>query len=295
MKLCDVGEREIVEMITQKFSIPIDDCATIDNGNEYIVLTTDVMNEEHHFPEGSKPYYMGWYSIAANLSDLASAGAAPLAILAAISMPRSYETRFFEEILNGMENCMKECGGKLIGGDTKEASILSIAITAIGKVKKEGYMARKGAKEGDAVYVTGTLGKEANLYLGDIDSLLHIKPRIKEGRMLSKARVATSCMDLSDGLASSLHQLSKINNVGFLIYEDWLPIDEKAHKMSNPLDFALYHGGDFELLFTMPEKFENKIEFNFKKIGYVTKEKILIEKDGEKKEIENRGYEHFIS
>jgi len=296
MKLCDVGEREIVKMITERFSIPLDDCAFIENGNEYIVLTTDTMNEEHHFPEGSKPYYIGWYSVAANISDLASAGAKPIAILAAISMPRNYEMQLFEDILNGMEDCLKECGGKLVGGDTKEASILNISITAVGRVKKEEYMGRKGAKEGDAVYVTGTLGKEANLYLGDINALLHIKPRIKEGMMLSKLKVATSCMDLSDGLASSLYQLSRINNVGFLIHEEWLPVDEKAKKMSNPIEFALYHGGDFELLFTMPEKYEERLQFNFKKIGYVIHgKKILIEKDGKEEEIKNKGYEHFIS
>ncbi len=296
MKLSEVGERKLVEELTKKFSIPMDDCAIMDNGDEYIVLTTDMMNEKTHFPKGSKPYYIGWYSIAVNLSDLASAGAMPVAILAGISMPRSVEKKFFDGILNGMEDCMKEYGGKLVGGDTKEAESLTISITAIGKVKKDEYMARKGAKAGDAVYVTGTLGKEANLYIGNLDRLLHVKPRITEGRKLAEAKVVTSCMDLSDGLASSLHQLSKINNVGFLLHEEWLPVDEVAKKMDSPLEFALYHGGDFELLFTMPEEYEQMLEMDFKKIGYVIEEKkILIEKNGETKEIENKGYEHFLA
>ncbi|MCD6573196.1 MAG: thiamine-phosphate kinase [Thermoplasmata archaeon] len=295
MKLSEIGERKIVEKIIQKFSIPMDDCAVIDNGNEYMILTTDMMNEKTHFPQGSKPYYIGWYSIAVNLSDIAAKGGKPLAILAAISMPRSREINFFEEILNGMEDCVKKYGGKIIGGDTKESPFLTIAITAIGMVRKNEYMARKGAKAGDAVYVTGSLGKEANLYLGNIDELLNVKPRIKEAHELAKARVATSCMDLSDGLASSLYQLAKINGIGFLIYEKWLPIDDKARKMDSPLEFALYHGGDFELLFTMPEEHEDMLHFNFKKIGYVTEEKILIEKDGKIEEIKNKGYEHFVS
>ncbi len=296
MKLSEVGERKLVEELTKKFSIPMDDCAIMDNGDEYIVLTTDMMNEKTHFPKGSKPYYIGWYSIAVNLSDLASAGAMPVAILAGISMPGSVEKKFFDGILNGMEDCMKEYGGKLVGGDTKESPLLTISITAIGKVKKDEYMARKGAKAGDAVYVTGTLGKEANLYIGNLDRLLHVKPRITEGRKLAEAKVVTSCMDLSDGLASSLHQLSKINNVGFLLHEEWLPVNEVAKKMDSPLEFALYHGGDFELLFTMPEEYEQMLEMDFKKIGYVIEEKkILIEKNGETKEIENKGYEHFLA
>ncbi len=295
MKLSEIGERKIVEKIIQKFSIPMDDCAVMDYDEEYIILTTDMMNEKMHFPEGSKPYYIGWYSIAVNLSDIAAKGGEPLAILAAIGMPRSREINFFEEILNGMEDCIKEYGGKIIGGDTKESPVLTIAITAIGKVRKDEYMARKGAEVGNAVYVTGSLGKEANLYLGNVNELLYVKPRVREARKLAKAKVATSCMDLSDGLASSLHQLAKINGIGFLIHGDWLPIYDKAREMDSPLEFALYHGGDFELLFTMPEEYEYMLDFDFKKIGYVTERKVLIEKDGKIEEIKNKGYEHFVS
>lgn len=296
MKLSQIGERRIVEEITKKFSIPIDDCAIIENGNEYILITTDMVNEKKHFPNGAKPYHMGWYSIAVNLSDIAAKGGNPIALTAAISIPRNYEISFLNEILDGMGDCIKNYGGKLIGGDTKESDVITIAVTAIGKVNKNEYMARYGAKEGDALYVTGDLGKEASLYLNDLDSLLLIKPRIKEGRELAKLNAITSCMDLSDGLASSLYQLKKINGVGFILYEDWLPISKQAMKMKNPLEFTLYHGGDFELLFTMPEKYEKDLKIDFKKIGYVIKEKkILIYKNGKKIEIENKGYEHFIS
>jgi len=294
MKLSDAGERKIVEMITEKFSIGIDDCAIIDDGEDYILLTTDTMNKEKHFPDGSKPYYIGWYSIGVNLSDIAAKGGEPLAILSAISLPRDTEINYLQEILRGMKDCLAEYGGKLIGGDTKESSILTISITAVGRIKKDYYMARKGAKTGDGVYVTGKLGKEINLYTGDIDALLHIQPRVKEGRYLASRRVASSCMDISDGLASSLYQLMKINGVGFLIEGDNLPIYEKTMKIEKPIEFALYHGGDFELLFTMPEKYEDTLEFDFTRIGSVIKEReILMEIDGKRKKIYDRGYEHF--
>ncbi len=298
MELSKIGERKIVEMITKKFAIPMDDCAIIDFDGQYLIITTDMVYEKTHFPEGAKPYQKGWYAMAVNLSDIASKGGIPIAFDVAIGMPRDYEMNFLKELINGMEDCIKEYGGNLVGGDTKETDFLTMAVTAIGKVPRDEFMPRKGTKAGDAVYVTGNLGKEASLYKNDFDKLLLIKPRIKEGRFLARTKYVTSCMDISDGLASSLYQLSKINNVGFRIYEDMLPLSEEALKMEKPIQFALYHGGDFELLFTVPEEKGKKIEkrIDVKKIGYVTKnKKILLIKNGKESKIWNKGYEHFKS
>jgi len=298
MELSKIGERKIVEMITKKFGIPMDDCALIDFDEQYLIITTDMVYEKTHFPEGAKPYQKGWYAIAVNLSDIASKGGIPMVFDVAIGMPREYKISSLKELINGMEDCMKEYGGNLIGGDTKETDFLTMAVTAIGKVPKDEFMPRKGIKIGNAVYVTGNLGKEASLYKNDFDKLLLVKPRIREGRFLARTKYVTSCMDLSDGLASSLYQLSKINNVGFRIYEDMLPLSEEALKMKKPVQFALYHGGDFELLFTLPEEKGKIIEkrIDAHKIGYVIKDKkILLIKNGKKMRIENKGYEHFKS
>lgn len=297
MKLRDIGERGIVRDIIKKFSIPFDDCAFISLDNFYLLLTTDMIYEETHFPKGARYYSIGWYSIAVNISDIAAKGGEIMGFLVAIAMPRNFEKENLEEILRGMEDCMAKYGGKIFGGDTKEANKLTICISAIGKVRKEEFMPRKGARVGEALYVTGSIGKGAYLYNNEYDKLLQIKPRIREARILAKEK-PSCCMDISDGLASSLYQLKEVNGIGFRIYEDLLPMDNIAKKMEKPLEYALYHGGDYELLFTISEekgkKLENKIDI--KRIGEVIEEeKIVIVKNGKEKEVGNRGYEHFIS
>ena len=294
MKLKDIGERQLTYKITSRFSIPFDDCYFLPVDGEYLLLTTDMVWKKTHFPKNATPYHIGWYSIAVNVSDIVAKGGEPFAYLVALGLPKEMESEKLNEILDGMEDCIKLYGGKVVGGDTKEADEIMIAITAIGKVKKDEVLPRKGAKAGEAVFVTGSLGRGGIALLkNDLDKLLLVKPRIKEGRWLAKNRVATTCMDLSDGLASSLYQLSKINGVGFRIFADYLPIDEDAN-----LELALYYGGDYELLFTAPKEKKENIEekINAKMIGEVIGErKITLIKDGEEYEIENKGYEHFKS
>ncbi len=293
MKLSEIGEREIVESLLKRFSIPFDDCAFIEINEHYLVLTTDIVYEKTHFPKNSRPYDMGWYSIAVNLSDIASKGAEPVGVLAGLAMPREMDSKFFDEIIEGMEDCVNEFGGKILGGDTKEGDKILISVTAIGKVKKDEAMLRKGAKEGDDVYVTGELGKGAFILSNERERILHVKPRIKEGKILAKSKKVSCCMDISDGLASSLYQLMKINNVGFEIYKEKLPIAEIARK---DVEKAIYLGGDYELLFTLPLGYGKNLErkIDIKKIGRViSKKKIYLVSDGKRKEIKNIGYEHF--
>ncbi|MBC7128781.1 MAG: thiamine-phosphate kinase [Thermoplasmatales archaeon] len=296
MKLSEIGERKIVEGLLKRFSIPFDDCAFIEINEHYLVLTTDMIYEKTHFPENSKPYDMGWYSVAVNLSDIASKGAEPVAMLVSFAIPRKMDKRFFDEIIDGMEDCINNYGGKIIGGDTKEGDKILISIAAIGKVSKEEAMFRKGAKVGDSVYITGEIGKGLFIFSNEKNKILHVKPRIREGRVLAKSKKVSCCMDISDGLASSLHQLMKINNVGFEIYEENLPVADVAKKINNGVKKAIYTGGDYELLFTIPDKYGKILErkIDIKKIGKVIeKKKVYLISKGKRREIKNIGYEHF--
>lgn len=297
MKLSKIGERKLTYNATKKFSIPYDDCAFIDFGNEYILLTTDLTARKTHFPESATFYQMGWYSIAVNISDICAKGGEVVAYTLALALPRRMEEDEYEELLKGVDECIKKYGGKLVGGDTKEGDDIVIVVNAMGKVSKKEFMPRKGCVPGDAVYVTGSLGRGGSALIdGDMEKLLLIEPRVKEGRILAKAGVK-SCMDLSDGLASSLYQLMEVNKIGFRIYEDMLPISENARKHENFLELALYHGGDYELLFTTPPSIGKELEktIDVKRIGEVIKErKITMVRDEREEEIENRGYEHFI-
>ncbi len=291
MQLQKLGERKITKQITKRFSIPYDDCALFEINGEYLLITTDMVYKKTHFPKEATFYQMGWYSIAINISDIASKGGEPIAYIVAFGLPRKMEIKNLEEILDGMEDCIDEYGGKLIGGDTKEANEITIVVTALGKVEKENFIPRKGARINDYIYVTGTLGKGgASLLDKNMEKLLLIKPRLKEGRKLARIGI-NCCMDLSDGLASSLYQLMDINQVGFKIYANKLPIDKDAKKYKNWLNLALYYGGDYELLFTTPKEIKG-----IKKIGKVIERKeVIIVKNGKEIKMENKGYEHFIS
>ncbi len=298
MKLSEIGERKLTYFVTEKFNIPFDDAAFLPHGKEYLVITTDMVGRKTHFPPSTTFFQMGWYAIAVNISDIAAKGAMPIAYSVAVGLPRNLEKENYEELLEGMEKCIEKYGGEIIGGDTKETNDIVIAVTAFGKVKKGYEMLRKGAKEGDAVFVTNSVGRGgAALLDNDVKKLLLIEPRLKEGLLLAEKRIATSCMDLSDGLASSLYQLARVNNLGFRIYADKIPVAKEARKHENWLELALYYGGDYELLFTAPEEKVKGIEedIDARKIGEVIGEKkVLLVEEGKEKEMEDRGYEHFI-
>lgn len=314
MKLKDIGEREIIKILSNhlegKAAVGIgDDCAAIQFGENFLLLTTDMVTEELHLPKEMSPWQIGWFIAAINLSDIAAKGGKPIGMLLSMGIPRSMEIDFLEEIAKGANELMKNYGG-IIGGDTKESSQITISGMAMGIMKREEFIPRKGARVGDVVCVTGSLGKAgAGLYalkknlpnkMEMAKELLEPIPRIKEGIALASAGCATSSMDISDGLASSLHQLREINGIGFEIHWEKLPISRNA-KIGDEKEFVLYCGGDYELLVTIkPDKLKKAVKAiesvggKLTPIGKVVREGIyLVDKSKKREIIENRGYEHF--
>lgn len=318
MKVGEISERALVARIAKMLSkvdknIIIgageDDCAALDIGEEdYLLVTTDMLHRKTDFPLQMTGKQIGWMSVAVNLSDLASKGARPLGIVMAMGIPPEAELEFVEEIVRGMNDCTSRYGTAIIGGDTDSHEELTMAGTAIGMVKKELLIRRKGAGEGDLVCVTGNpgsagaalfaLGKKIPVSKKILNALFEPVPRIKEGMALAESRAVTSMMDISDGLALSLHDLSRAGGVGFRIYESRLPILPEVKRMlkgEELLEAAVYTGGDFELLFTVAK---DKIEEARKAcsltvIGEVINEGVSIEREGRMEELEARGYEHF--
>jgi thiamine-monophosphate kinase len=218
-----------------------------------------------------------------------------------------------------MKDCATKFNTAIIGGDLKAHEHITLTGTAIGKVAKHEFMPRTGAKPGDIVAVTGTLGhagagyyslkhktgveeRDKNLLRGLFEPI----PRLAEGRALAKSGGVSSCMDISDGLADSLYQLAEINNIGFVIKFETIPMDPKIVKLSTKLsipkeELSVYFGGDYELLMTIkPEHWDDAVEHISKtgtmltKIGRVTKDTdLILVKDNLKITLENRGYEHF--
>lgn len=321
-RLADIGERAAIRHIESilrkgKNTLGIgDDCAAIDLGNSYFLVTTDMMSQNTHIPPQMTPYQMGWFLVAINLSDLAAKGGTPLGVVCSFGLPKETSETFLRQLTKGANACAVSFGTAIVGGDTKETTEITLCGTAFGTVQKDELMPRVGMRPGDVVAVTGTLGKAGAGYHALqrnkkekklSKAFLEPQPRLKEGRLLAQQHAVTASMDLSDGLSSSLYQLQELNSVGFEIQQEALPVAEGLVRLAaknhtiHPLSIALHFGGDYELLVTIPtHKFQQTKKRLHNKgiqltaIGTVTKRKniILCDKQ-EKKPLQNKGYEHF--
>ncbi len=323
-KLSDIGERAAIEILSRIYDRgqPIGlghDCGVVDWGEDYLVVTTDVVNPRTHIPQGAAPQQVGWYATAVNLSDIAAAGARPIGFVAALSMPRATDVEFLRGLAQGMEECVREFGIAVLGGDTKEADILSIAGTAFGRVRKDRILLRTGARPGDVIIVTGDLGRaghamrmleNASGLRGEaLNQLLRPYPRIFDGMFFSECGAVTSCMDLSDGLGVSLAQMASMTRLSYQIDEASLPLYKAVMSLPPAVakELALYSGGDYELIATVrPEAIQTVLSRYMKVrphehhrltiIGTVAASggNVLLTKSG-KEPLLAKGWEHFRS
>jgi thiamine-monophosphate kinase len=260
------------------------------------------------------PYDIGWSIVAVNLSDIAAMGGTPLGLVTAIGITRGHPIEFIEQMVDGMNDCARRFNTSIVGGDTKEHDDLVLCGTALGLVSKKGILLRKGAKPGDLIAVTGSLGragsgffsikKALNLKEAE-DSLKRPWPRVKEGMALSASGFVTSCMDISDGLSTSIFEMSRNSGMTYEVDYAKVPkakeVDLAFHDLERQKDLVLNFGDDFELLFTIKREAENDLAKLSQEcgcpmtvIGKVTsgEENILID-NGTREKLENLGYEHF--
>jgi thiamine-monophosphate kinase len=303
-----IGERELILRISEILGgVENDDCAVIDAGDRCLVATTDMLHRDTDFPDIMNPWQMGWMSVAVNLSDIAAMGAEPAGVLIAAGLPPEADLFFIDELFSGFGDCASFYGTRILGGDTDSHQELTITGTALGFVEKDLVMRRKGARPGDLLCTTGALGGaggglwawQHGVQSEFITRLLEPEPRLKEGRALAKSRAVTSMMDNSDGLALSLSDLSEVSQVGFLVREEALPIAAGLVEMvgyEKALEMVTSAGGDFELIFSVrPEGLETaRKACALTVIGEVMEEGICMEREGERKRIAARGYEHKV-
>ena len=327
-------ERDIISLITELLEAesetgsvcrPVvgpgnDDCAVIDMGDSgLLVATTDMLHRKADFPSGMTSYQMGWMSIAVNLSDIAAMGARPVGVMTALGLPQDMEVDLVKELVKGMSACARRYGTEIIGGDVDRHDELTIVGSALGLVDAGQLAARRGARPGDLVCVTGELGTagaalEALQQGRDVDPEVLEKfympvPRIAEGMALAGSGCLTSMMDISDGLALSLHDLAAASGVGFHIKASDIPVHRSVRDMApvgdmvvddkvvedKVFEWSVYTGGDFELLFTLNtdclEKAGKVAQFTV--IGEVTASGITIEHNGHIEDVEPRGFQQF--
>ena len=225
-----------------------DDAAILEIGGETLVLTHDSMAEGTHFRAEADMADVAWKLVATNLSDLAAKGAEPVGVLLGHSLGRGDEA-----FLSGLEEVLKAFQTPLMGGDTVRADgPRTFGLTAIGRATHTPVPARSGASPGDAVYVTGIIGRAMLGFEGHpdhVDAYGRPNPLLGEGRKL--APVVSAMMDVSDGLLLDCWRMAWASDCTFEIDTASVPVADPGRR-----EECLRWGDDYQLLFTAPEKVE---------------------------------------
>lgn len=293
-----------------------DDCAiTRVPEGQHLVTTTDTLISGVHFPVDTPPEAIAHKALAVNLSDLAAMGAEPAWFNLSLSMP-DVDDVWLEGFSSSLLALSEYYSVQLIGGDTVKGPLV-ITITAQGFVPEEKALLRSGAKPGDLVYVTGTLGDAGvglQLAMGKrqtsqrcaaflLNRLQYPSPRLLAGSSLR--RIASSCIDISDGLVSDIQHILDASHCGARIQVDQLPLSiamREAVDADEAYQFALGAGDDYELLFTVSEEQKGNLDIALANssttatcIGHLTgaKQKLDLRFEQEAYAYTNRGYEHF--
>lgn len=217
-------------------------------GGETLVLTHDAMAEGVHWRTGTDPFDIAWKLVAVNLSDLAAKGAKPLGVLLGHSLGEG-DARFLE----GLKAILHEYGVPLLGGDTIKANgPRTLGLTAIGQATFTPVPSRSRAQAGDAIYVTGVLGRAMLGFEGDLDhadALNRPRPLLAEGTTL--APVANAMMDVSDGLLLDAWRMAEASGRCFEIESALVPVADASRR-----EECMRWGDDYQLLFTAGETAE---------------------------------------
>jgi len=298
-----------------------DDVAVVEVSRKVLLVTTDILIEDIHFKRAwIDPYHLGKKALAVNVSDIAAMGGTPEYFLISLGLPKNLPLSFVTSFYRGLKQGAKQFNVDLIGGDTSVSREITINICVLGDGKKGDLVFRNGARVGDDLFVSGTLG-DAALGLrilqekrlkerptGLVEKHLSPSPRIELGQAIAKHHWATSMIDVSDGLLMDTNHLLEESKVGVRIWEDRVPLSNLYRKWigffsKNPFQIALAGGEDYELLFTAPPKMRKRIsnlarslKIPIARIGEILAQKkgfLMVGKDGKEYPPSRLGFEHF--
>jgi thiamine-monophosphate kinase len=332
-----LGEFGLIDRISQKFTLENptslkgigDDAAVIGEGEDCLLISTDMLVEGIHFNFSYVPiHHLGYKAVAVNVSDIAAMNGRAEQITVSLALSNRFSVEAIDALYAGIKAACENYKVDLVGGDTTTSSSgLVISITVVGRAKKDKIAYRSGAQPNDIICVTGDLGaaftglqvleREKEIFLAnpamqpDIEKYEYLvgrqlKPEARTDIVfdLAEANVKpTAMIDISDGLASELFHIAKNSGVGMRVYEDKIPIDQIAYETAiefklDPITCALNGGEDYELLFTIAksdqEKIKNHPDIHF--IGYVHERKnenLLITKQGTAVPLRAQGWDHF--
>lgn len=323
-----LGEFGLIDRIAQRLpagagvalGIGDDAAAFAPAPGQLSLITTDMLVEGIHFDLSySDPLSLGKKAMSVNLSDIAAMGGKPRHYLLSLAIPPAITLDFLDTFISGMLSRADQFGVQLIGGDTCSSSgPLVLNLTVLGEQSPDLLVRRSGARPGDQICVTGTIGDSALglrlLRQGDrqgvaIERHLDPVPRVLEGLALAEATIPSAMIDLSDGLSADLGHILDLSAVGARIYSETLPLSDTFREhfptvTAEALSLALAGGEDYELLFTVPpekiplvfsllEKFGTPVAV----IGTITAEntRAVIGSDGREISLNKKGYDHFSS
>ncbi|MEK5756062.1 MULTISPECIES: thiamine-phosphate kinase [Acinetobacter] len=269
---------------------------------QQLVICADTLVAGRHFPLDTDPHAIGWKSVAVNLSDIAAMGATPHSILLALSLPQ-IDHDWLKAFSQGLYDCCDQFGVSLIGGDTTQSPHLTLSVTALGWVEIGKAVPRSGAKPGDLICVSGTVG-DAAFALNHLGHPLQQRldyptPRCQLGTALKG--LANSMIDVSDGLAQDLGHILKASGIGAKLALENLPISPALQALNDEQrwQYALAGGDDYELCFTInPQNYEKllqkQLDVSISIIGSIQQQHgLTFEKDGVDHSLQFNGYQHF--
>jgi thiamine-monophosphate kinase len=331
--VAEFTERELIARITRQLPPPPDwmpigigdDAAVVEpERNRLEILTVDALVEGVHFDRAfTPPDAIGHRALAVNLSDLAAMGAAPRLCLLSLALPSSFPIADFDAMIAGLAALAARHRIHVAGGNlTTSPGPLVIDITVSGTAKRRQVITRRGARAGDELYVTGSLGaaaaglgmlKEIGLEACNGNSCaaryLYPEPRLRVGLLVARNRAATAGMDLSDGLGDGVHQIAEASGVGAIVDADALPIDPAAREWfgrhaDDVTTAALTGGDDYELLLAVRPKLGRRLtaarrhgDVPLTRIGVCTEDPAVVLRCGTDEGASHRplprGYHHF--
>lgn len=333
MKLSAIGEFGLIARIRAQHSAEAqdmigigDDCAVIHQGQESsMLLTTDLLIENVHFVlDWIPPRILGRKSMAVNISDIAAMGGQPQWGLISIAIPHDLEVEFFDAFYLGVKEMCQCFRMHILGGDTTSSpSELMISVTVGGVCQRSAILYRSGAKPGDLVFVTGSVGGSAaglNLYRKRIapDTLTSYErliachndpqPEVAIGTVAAASRMATAAIDVSDGVLADLTHICEESGVGAQIMLERIPIEPGVREAAaltggDALEWALTGGEDYRLILTVkpefreafPELIRNKCGRQVYEIGEIisNREVLVVDTQGKASQFTRKGWDHF--
>lgn len=305
MKISDLGEFGLIERLKEilKSQVIGDDTAPVRVEGGTLLLTCDVLVQDRHFKLNYPPSAIGWKAISVNVSDVVAKGGVPLYALVSLVLP-DMDAEYIEEVYIGIKKACDFYKCEVVGGNVSRGDKLFIDVFMVGRTKR--FVGRGGAKEGDALFVSGTLGdSKAGLELllmerkeyEDFELRLiekHLRPTARVDFIKHISKYASASMDISDGLSSDVEKLAKASGVKIKLFAEKIPISKELYIFckkhgKNPIDYALSGGEDYELLFTHPLEKLNPF-LNMFHIGFLEKGEGVYLDDSP---LEPTGFDHF--